>query len=82
MSEHAFDPMPDEESETSITESHAIVTAKQLNDAIVTGRWAHDTQALWLNSAFPAKGRDTLELTADLEAHGIRVQWPNPAGAP
>lgn len=74
MSEHAFDPMPDDEQEATNTTPLAIVTAKQLADAISTGRWAHDTQALWLNSAFPAKGRDALEITADLEAHGIVVQ--------
>lgn len=73
MSEHAFDPMPDEEQEATITEPLAIVTAKQLADAITTGRWAHDTQALWLNSAFLPDGRDTTALTADLEAHGVLV---------
>lgn len=82
MSEHAFDPMPDEESETTTTEPLAVVTAEQLDDAIATGRWTHDTQALWLNSAFVPDGRDAAALTADLEAHGVRVQWPNPAGAP
>jgi hypothetical protein len=58
MSEHAFDPIPDEQAEPVTTatagtewipsdadvppEPNATVTVKQLRDAIESGRWAHD----------------------------------------
>ena len=57
-----------------LPEPLATVTAQQLADAITAGRWAHETQALWLNSAFPPMGREAAELAADLEAHGVEVR--------
>jgi hypothetical protein len=81
MSEHAFDPIPDEEQEGTTTtatadahpEPNATVTVKQLRDAIDSGRWEHDepTTALWLNTSFPPAGREASEMIVELTAHGI-----------
>jgi hypothetical protein len=74
MSEHAFDPIPDEEQETeALVAPNATVTVKQLRDAIDSGRWEHDqpTTALWLNTSFPPAGREASELIVELTAHGI-----------
>lgn len=55
---------------------HAILTAAAVADAIKTGTWVHENAStqLWLNSAFPPAKRETDELIADLNAHGIEVQ--------
>ena len=100
MSEHAFDPIPDEQQETATIRDggaviaptgyqidpaapNAIVTAAQLADAVKTGRWRHEVPdtTLWLNTSFPPIGHTAESLTAVLNAHGVVVHWPNPAGA-
>jgi hypothetical protein len=78
MSEHAFDPIPDEEQEVtavSTPAANAVVTAAQLAEAIETGRWSHDVPgtALWLNTSFLPGGRDPSTVAEDLAAHGIAV---------
>lgn len=74
MSEHAFDPIPDEQQETATLTPNAIVTDAQVEEAIASGRWSHDVPgtALWLNTSFPPVGeRDAL--VATLAAHGVVV---------
>jgi hypothetical protein len=74
MSEHAFDPMPDEEQETeALVAPNATVTVKQVRAAVESGQWSHEVTgtALWLNTSFPPAGRDASELIAELAAHGV-----------
>lgn len=79
MTEHAFDPIPDEQHDDTpavATESpppNARVTVKQLRAAIEAGHWTHDVPgtALWLNTSFPPAGRESSELLVELTAHGI-----------
>ncbi len=76
MTEHAFDPIPDEQAEPDAAVAvapNATVTVKQLRDAIKSGRWADDepTTELWLNTSFLPAGREASELIVELTAHGI-----------
>ena len=82
MSEHAFDPIPDEQHDDTpavATESpppNARVTVKQLRAAIEAGHWTHDVPgtALWLNTSFPPRGRELDAFVAELQSYGIAVE--------
>lgn len=77
MSEHAFDPIPDEQAEAAVVVApNATVTAKQVRAAIKAGRWDHEVPgtALWLNTSFPPAGRDASEMIVELTAYGVVVQ--------
>ena len=80
MSEHAFDPMPDEQEEAgsfldTLPAPNATCTIEQVQDALASGRWSHEVPgtALWLNTSFPPNGRDLDALLAELADHGVVV---------
>ncbi|MFN9087358.1 MAG: hypothetical protein ACK6DP_12415 [Gemmatimonas sp.] len=79
MSEHAFDPVPDEEAPSfldTIPAPNATVAVDQVEAAIATGRWTHEVPGteLWLNTSFPPQGRDLDAFVKELESYGIAVE--------
>ena len=81
MSEHAFDPMPDEQQEAlrlvhDEEVPNAVVTAAQVTAALASGVWSHEVPGitLWLNTSFPIHDHTEDSLVLALTLHGIVIQ--------